>query len=86
MATVARSAPLLRRSALVEDPQFQGMVERSRSLVDRILVSIPDTHKSCIHTEVRHVHAEEEEEEEKKGRQTCPGGAPWMETTCRTAA
>ncbi|KAG7226365.1 hypothetical protein INR49_013776 [Caranx melampygus] len=51
MATVARSAPLSGRSALVEDPQFQEMVERSRSLVDRILLSIPDTHNSCIVTE-----------------------------------
>lgn len=76
MATVGRSAPLPERNALVEDPQFQEMVERSRSLVGRILLSIPDTHKSCIVTEVRHAH----------GRQTCPGSALWMKTTCRAAA
>lgn len=59
MATVARSAPLPERSALVEDPQFQEMVERSRSLVDRILLSIPDTHKSCIHTETLQLNSSE---------------------------
>lgn len=53
MATVARSAPLPDKSALVEDPQFQEIVQRSRSLLQKILLSIPDTHKSCIHTQVR---------------------------------
>ncbi|XP_070783762.1 colony stimulating factor 3 (granulocyte) a [Enoplosus armatus] len=51
MATSARSAPLPERSALVEDPQSQEIVQRSRSLIQKILLSIPDTHKSCIHTE-----------------------------------
>ncbi|XP_040922992.1 colony stimulating factor 3 (granulocyte) a [Toxotes jaculatrix] len=51
MAAVARSAPLPEGSALVEDPQFQEMVRRSRSLTQKILLSIPDTHRSCIHTE-----------------------------------
>uniref|UniRef100_A0A665V0C2 Colony stimulating factor 3 (granulocyte) a n=1 Tax=Echeneis naucrates TaxID=173247 RepID=A0A665V0C2_ECHNA len=51
MATVARSAPRPERSALVEDPDFQEMVQRSRSLVERILLSIPSTHESCIHIE-----------------------------------
>lgn len=53
MATFARGAPLPERSTLVEDPQSQEIVRRSRSLMQKILLSIPDTHKSCIHTEVR---------------------------------
>lgn len=53
MAVFARSAPLPERSALVEDPQTQEIVQRSRSLIEKILLSIPDTHKSCILSEVR---------------------------------
>ncbi|XP_029312348.1 colony stimulating factor 3 (granulocyte) a isoform X2 [Cottoperca gobio] len=49
MATVARSAPL--QETLVEGAQFQEIVQRSRSLIQKILLSIPDTHKSCIHTQ-----------------------------------
>ncbi|XP_022598757.1 uncharacterized protein LOC111220080 isoform X2 [Seriola dumerili] len=59
MATVARSAPLPEGSALVEDPQFQEMVQRSRGLVEKILLSIPDTHKSCIHTETLKLNSSE---------------------------
>uniref|UniRef100_A0A3B4YIH9 Colony stimulating factor 3 (granulocyte) a n=1 Tax=Seriola lalandi dorsalis TaxID=1841481 RepID=A0A3B4YIH9_SERLL len=59
MATVARSAPLPEGSALVEDPQFQEMVQRSRGLVEKILLSIPDTHKSCIHTETLQLNSSE---------------------------
>ncbi|KAM4715117.1 granulocyte colony-stimulating factor-like isoform 1-T2 [Anableps anableps] len=52
MASAARSAPLPESSsALVEDPQFQEILQRSRSLTQKILDSIPDTHRSCVHTE-----------------------------------
>ncbi|XP_072229405.1 colony stimulating factor 3 (granulocyte) a [Leuresthes tenuis] len=47
MATVVNSAPLPGSSALVEDPQFQEILQRSRSLTQKILLSIPDTHNSC---------------------------------------
>uniref|UniRef100_A0A3P8S5X2 Colony stimulating factor 3 (granulocyte) a n=1 Tax=Amphiprion percula TaxID=161767 RepID=A0A3P8S5X2_AMPPE len=59
MATFARSAPLPKNGALVEDPQFQEIVERSRSLTQKILLSIPDTHKSCIHTETLQLNSSE---------------------------
>lgn len=52
MATFARSAPLPENNTL-KDPASQEIVQRSRSLIQKILLSIPDTHKSCIHTEVR---------------------------------
>ncbi|KAG8009085.1 hypothetical protein GBF38_011692 [Nibea albiflora] len=51
MAMFARSAPLPGGSTLVADPQSQEIVERSRLLIQKILLSIPDTHKSCIHSE-----------------------------------
>ncbi|XP_023197156.1 uncharacterized protein LOC102218830 isoform X1 [Xiphophorus maculatus] len=52
MASAARSAPLRESaSALVEDPQFQEILQRSRSLTHKILDSIADTHSSCVHTE-----------------------------------
>ncbi|XP_043958471.1 colony stimulating factor 3 (granulocyte) a [Gambusia affinis] len=52
MASAARSAPLPESgSALVEDPQFQEILQRSRSLTQKILDSIADTHSSCVHTE-----------------------------------
>nr|XP_019938526.1 PREDICTED: uncharacterized protein LOC109626803 isoform X1 [Paralichthys olivaceus] len=51
MATLARSAPLPTWSPLVEEPQFQELVHRSRSLAHKILLSVPDAHSSCIHTE-----------------------------------
>ncbi|XP_034426689.1 colony stimulating factor 3 (granulocyte) a isoform X2 [Hippoglossus hippoglossus] len=51
MATLARSAPLPAGSALVEGPQFQELLQRSRSLAHKILLSVPDAHRSCIHTE-----------------------------------
>lgn len=54
MASLVRCAPLPEGSTLVEDPQFQEILLRSRSLVQKILLSIPDTHKSCIYTEVRY--------------------------------
>ncbi|TKS89983.1 hypothetical protein D9C73_024113 [Collichthys lucidus] len=51
MATFARSAPLPGVDTLVADPQSQEIVESSRLLLQKILLSIPDTHKSCIHSE-----------------------------------
>ncbi|XP_028264179.1 uncharacterized protein LOC114437585 isoform X2 [Parambassis ranga] len=59
MATVARSAPLPGRSALVEDPSFQELIQRSRSLTEKILLSIPTTHRSCIHTESLQLNSSE---------------------------
>ncbi|XP_068439935.1 colony stimulating factor 3 (granulocyte) a isoform X2 [Clinocottus analis] len=59
MATLARGAPLPERSALVEGQQFQDIVQRSRSLIEKILLSIPDTHKSCIHVEALQLNSSE---------------------------
>ncbi|XP_075313365.1 colony stimulating factor 3 (granulocyte) a [Odontesthes bonariensis] len=59
MASVVNSAPLPASSALVEDPQFQEILQRSRSLTQKILLSIPDTHKSCIHTETLQLNSSE---------------------------
>nr|XP_020461810.1 uncharacterized protein LOC109963549 isoform X2 [Monopterus albus]XP_020461811.1 uncharacterized protein LOC109963549 isoform X2 [Monopterus albus] len=59
MASYSRSAPLPEKSALVADPQFQEIVQRSRSLIQKILLSIPDTHKSCIHTETLRLDSSE---------------------------
>ncbi|XP_077958654.1 colony stimulating factor 3 (granulocyte) a [Gasterosteus aculeatus] len=51
MAAFARGAPLPESSAQVADQQFQGAVQRSRSLTQKILLSIPDAHESCVHAE-----------------------------------
>ncbi|XP_051795574.1 colony stimulating factor 3 (granulocyte) a [Acanthochromis polyacanthus] len=59
MATFARSAPLPNSGTLVEDPKFQDTVEKSRSLTRKILLAIPDTHKSCIHTEALKLNSSE---------------------------
>ncbi|XP_059180969.1 colony stimulating factor 3 (granulocyte) a [Centropristis striata] len=59
MATFARSAPLPERSTLVEGAQFQEIVQRSRTLVEKILQSIPDAHKSCITTETLQLNSTE---------------------------
>ncbi|XP_069547534.1 uncharacterized protein [Brachyistius frenatus] len=59
MATSARSAPLPESSALVEDSQFQGFLLTSRSLTQKILLSIPETHRSCIHTETLQLNSSE---------------------------
>ncbi|XP_008288010.1 colony stimulating factor 3 (granulocyte) a isoform X2 [Stegastes partitus] len=59
MATFVCSAPLPEKGALVEDPQFQEIVETSRSLTEKILLSIPDMHKSCIHTETLKLNSSE---------------------------
>ncbi|XP_034070579.1 colony stimulating factor 3 (granulocyte) a [Gymnodraco acuticeps] len=60
MATLARSAPLQpEMGALVEGTQFQEIVLRSRSLIEKILLSIPDTHKECIHIETLKLNSSE---------------------------
>ncbi|XP_037611277.1 uncharacterized protein LOC119479580 isoform X3 [Sebastes umbrosus] len=60
MATFARSAPLLPEwSALVESQQFQDFRLTSDSLTQKILFSIPDTHKSCIQSETLKLNSSE---------------------------
>ncbi|KAI4807415.1 hypothetical protein KUCAC02_027222 [Chaenocephalus aceratus] len=60
MATLGRSAPLQpEMGALVEGTQFQEIVLRSRSLIEKILLSIPDTHKECIHIETLKLNSSE---------------------------
>ncbi|XP_028332602.1 uncharacterized protein LOC114481764 [Gouania willdenowi] len=62
MATAARSAPLpgpTGTAPLVEQPQFQEIVQRSRSLTQKILTSIPDTHTSCVHAETLQLNSTE---------------------------
>ncbi|XP_034563981.1 colony stimulating factor 3 (granulocyte) a isoform X2 [Notolabrus celidotus] len=61
MASFARSAPLPDESTLVADPRSQEIVQRSRSLIQKILLSIPDAHKSCIHTETLKLNSSENE-------------------------
>lgn len=52
MATLARCAPLSNSNELVDSPQMQKITQTSRSLVEKIRLSIPDTHASCIRSEV----------------------------------
>lgn len=60
MATFAYSAPLLPDwSTLVESQQFQDVRLTSDGLTQKILFSIPDTHKSCIHTETLKLNSSE---------------------------
>ncbi|XP_024862162.1 granulocyte colony-stimulating factor [Kryptolebias marmoratus] len=59
MASTARSAPLPQPGPLVEDQHFQEILQRSRSLTQKILLSIPDTHKSCIHMETLQLNSSE---------------------------
>uniref|UniRef100_A0A1A8IUS6 Colony stimulating factor 3 (Granulocyte) a n=1 Tax=Nothobranchius kuhntae TaxID=321403 RepID=A0A1A8IUS6_NOTKU len=59
MAFTAHSAPLPESGSPVEDPQFQDGLYRSRSLTQKILLSVPDTHKSCIHTETLQLNSAE---------------------------
>uniref|UniRef100_A0A1A7X7Q6 Colony stimulating factor 3 (Granulocyte) a n=1 Tax=Iconisemion striatum TaxID=60296 RepID=A0A1A7X7Q6_9TELE len=62
MAFTAHSAPLPENGSLVEDPQFQDGLHRSRSLTQKILLSVPDTHKSCIHTETLQLNSSDNSE------------------------
>lgn len=60
MAASVRSAPTPRSGGtLVEDTQFQESVQRSSSLTQKILLSIPDTHQSCVHTETLQLNSSE---------------------------
>ncbi|XP_061564868.1 colony stimulating factor 3 (granulocyte) a [Cololabis saira] len=59
MATVAFSAPLPESSALVEDSEFQDHVQRSRALIQKILQSIPNTHKACVHAKALQLNSPE---------------------------
>ncbi|XP_073346178.1 colony stimulating factor 3 (granulocyte) a [Pagrus major] len=59
MATLGLSAPLPGRGALVEDPQSQELVEMSRSLIEKILQAIPDTHASCITSQALQLNSSE---------------------------
>ncbi|XP_074519540.1 colony stimulating factor 3 (granulocyte) a isoform X2 [Halichoeres trimaculatus] len=61
MASLSRSAPLPDGSALVADPRSQEIVQRSRGLIQKILLSIPDAHSSCIHTETLQLDSSENE-------------------------
>ncbi|XP_072312302.1 colony stimulating factor 3 (granulocyte) a [Eucyclogobius newberryi] len=49
MATMTHGAPLFGVTALVDQEQFQDLVQRSHSLIQKILLSIPDVHSSSIH-------------------------------------
>nr|BAH56611.1 granulocyte colony stimulating factor 1 [Sebastes schlegelii]BAH90797.1 granulocyte colony-stimulating factor 2 [Sebastes schlegelii] len=60
MATFARSAPPLPEwSTLVESQRFQDFRLMSDSLTQKILLSIPDTHKSCIQSETLKLNSSE---------------------------
>ncbi|KAM9425877.1 colony stimulating factor 3 (granulocyte) a [Pholidichthys leucotaenia] len=59
MAAFTISAPLPENSPLVEDPDFQEMVQRSNSLIQKIMSSIPDAHKACIHTKTLQLNSSE---------------------------
>ncbi|XP_037547000.1 granulocyte colony-stimulating factor-like [Nematolebias whitei] len=59
MASTALSAPLPQLGPLVEDLHFQEILHRSRSLTQKVLLSIPDTHKSCIHTQTLQLNSSE---------------------------
>ncbi|XP_041670936.1 colony stimulating factor 3 (granulocyte) a [Cheilinus undulatus] len=58
MASFARSAPLPDGSALVADPEI---VKMSRSLIQKILLSIPDAHESCVYTETLKLNSSDNE-------------------------
>ncbi|KAM8836057.1 colony stimulating factor 3 (granulocyte) a [Spinachia spinachia] len=51
MAAFARAAPPPRSSAQPAEQRLQDGVRRSRSLMHKILISIPDAHASCVHAE-----------------------------------
>ncbi|KAM7370979.1 hypothetical protein PAMP_010485 [Pampus punctatissimus] len=63
MADLVQCAPLPDlfgiHGALIKDPQFQQIVTRSRSLTEKILLLIPETHKSCVHTETLQLSSSE---------------------------
>uniref|UniRef100_A0A3B3ZKH9 Colony stimulating factor 3 (granulocyte) a n=2 Tax=Periophthalmus magnuspinnatus TaxID=409849 RepID=A0A3B3ZKH9_9GOBI len=49
MATMTHSAPVFGVTTLVDQEQFQDLVQRSHSLIQKILLSISDVHSSSIH-------------------------------------
>ncbi|XP_068161351.1 colony stimulating factor 3 (granulocyte) a isoform X2 [Antennarius striatus] len=59
MASLARSAPVPQRSALVEDPEFVDIVQISNSLTTKILMSIPDAHDSSIRSKALQLNSPE---------------------------
>lgn len=60
MATGALGAPLpTGRSTLVAGAQFQEVVQRSRSLTQKVLLSVPDAHRSCVRTETLQLNSTE---------------------------
>lgn len=60
----ARGAPLPEGSALVAEPQVQELVQRSLTLMEKIMQDIEVTHKSCVTVKVC------------KDRADCPAG--WL--------
>ncbi|CAG5908727.1 unnamed protein product [Menidia menidia] len=58
-AAVVRGAPLPGASALVEEPKFQELLQRVHSLTQKMLLSIPDTHRSCVQTETLKLNSSE---------------------------
>ncbi|KAJ7985022.1 hypothetical protein DPEC_G00360820 [Dallia pectoralis] len=56
MASVGYGAPLLEYSGatgpLVEDPEFNLLLENSQNLIHKVLEAIPGTHRSCINLEI----------------------------------
>nr|QBS13671.1 granulocyte colony stimulating factor 1 [Plecoglossus altivelis] len=69
MATSAFSAPLegysgdsfmAETGVLVEDPQFYDIGRKSRALIDKVILAVPETHKSCIHAETLTLNSPDE--------------------------
>ncbi|XP_060883583.1 colony stimulating factor 3 (granulocyte) a isoform X2 [Labrus mixtus] len=56
MASLARSAPLPEESTLVANLE---VVQRSRSLIQKILLFIPEVYESCIHIETLKLNSSE---------------------------
>ncbi|KAM4624455.1 colony stimulating factor 3 (granulocyte) a [Polymixia lowei] len=63
MAMFLHSAPLPdsvgQTNTLVEDREFHDMMMGSQSLTQKILLAIPETHKSCIHTATLQINSPE---------------------------
>lgn len=53
MAMLGCGAPVPGSSALVEDPQTQELVQTSRLLLQKVMMAIPETHRSSVQSEVR---------------------------------
>lgn len=68
MATLTHCAPLGEHSndtslsetfVTVEDPKFYDLGHRSQALIDKVILAIPETHKSCIHSETLQLNSNE---------------------------